>query len=81
MASKPGIPVADLRRIPAEHLSPHDANVNGWPEREPDRQLLIPSTETSRMRHASSGGARGRRAGQLRRAPVPRLSAAAAGRT
>jgi len=68
MAGKLGIPWPICGGIPAEHLGPHDASVNGFPKREP-------------MRHAGSGGARGRRAGELRRAPVPRLSAAAAGRT
>ncbi len=41
MADKLGIPTAYLRRLRAEHLNLYDANVNGWLERQPDRQLLV----------------------------------------
>ena len=44
MAGKLGIPWPICGGIAAEHLGPHDASVNGRPEREPDRQLLIPAT-------------------------------------
>ena len=41
MADKLGIPTAYLRRLRAEHLDLYDANVNGWLQRQPDRQLLV----------------------------------------
>lgn len=41
MADKLAIPTAYLRRLRAEHLDLYDANVNGWLERQPDRQLLV----------------------------------------
>jgi hypothetical protein len=41
MADKLGIPTAYLRRLRAEQLPLYDANVNGWLEKQPDRQLLV----------------------------------------
>ncbi len=41
MADKLGIPTAYLRRLRAEHLDLYDANVNGWLDRQPNRQLLV----------------------------------------
>ena len=40
-ADKLAIPTAYLRRLRAEHLHLYDANVNGWLQRQPDRQLLV----------------------------------------
>ena len=41
IADKLAIPTAYLRRLREEHLPLYDANVNGWLDRQPDRQLLI----------------------------------------
>lgn len=41
IAEKLAIPVAYLRRLREEHLPLYDANVNGWLQRQPDRQLLV----------------------------------------
>jgi hypothetical protein len=41
IADKLGIPVAYLRRLRAEHLHLYDANINGWLEQQPGRQLLL----------------------------------------
>jgi hypothetical protein len=53
MADKLGIPSAYLRRLRAEHLDLYDANVNGWLQRQPDRQLLV---RTLRGRDAGRDG-------------------------
>jgi hypothetical protein len=53
MADKLGIPTGYLRRLRAEHLDLYDANVNGWLQRQPDRQLLV---RTLRGRDAGSDG-------------------------
>ncbi len=60
MADKLGIPVAYLRRLPEEHLGLYDANVNGWLEQQPARQLLIRtlrSAPTSSITCATLGAA------------------------
>jgi hypothetical protein len=53
MPDKLGIPVGYLRRLREEHLSLYDANVNGWLERQPGRQLLL---RTLRGQDAESVG-------------------------
>jgi hypothetical protein len=53
MADKLGIPVAYLRRLREEHVGLYDANVNGWLDKQPARQLLIRT-----LRGSESGVAR-----------------------
>jgi hypothetical protein len=53
IADKLSIPVAYLRRLREEHLGLYDANVNGWLEQQPGRQLLI---RTLRAQEVDSEG-------------------------
>lgn len=41
IADKLGIPTAYLRRLREDHLPLYDANLNGWLQRDPSRQLLL----------------------------------------